>query len=242
MSELLDELRGGLIVSVQAWPGSALDDPHVIAAMARAAQEGDAVAVRVQGVANLRAVRARVQVPIVGLIKRDYPGYEPYITPTLDEVAAIAETGADIVAFDATARARPGSTRLGGIVEAIHGAGRLAMADCATLEEGRTAAALGADLVATTLCGYTAETAGTPLPALDLVAALRAVRGDGGARTDTTFVVCEGGVHSPCQVRAALDAGADAVVVGTAITNVDWLVREFAGSTDTARNRYRYRP
>lgn len=230
---LLHELRGGLIVSVQAWPGSALDDPHVIAAMARAAQEGDAVAVRVQGIANLRAVRARVQLPIVGLIKREYPGFEPYITPTTEEVTVIAEAGADVIAFDATARPRPGGAQLEALVEAVHAAGRLAMADCATLEEGRTAATLGADVVATTLCGYTAETAGTPLPALQLVAALRQACGD------TTFVVCEGGVHSPGQVRGALDAGADAVVVGSAITNVDWLVREFAGSTDMARNRYR---
>src|SRR5262249_32875787 len=155
----------------QAWPGSALDDPHVIAAMARAAQEGDAVAVRVQGVANLRAVRKRVQVPIVGLIKREYPGYEPYITPTVDEVIAVADAGADIVAFDATARERPAGTQLEAVIEAIHAAGRLAMADCATLEEGRTAALLGADVVATTLCGYTTETSGTPLPALELVAA-----------------------------------------------------------------------
>lgn len=234
MDSLLEELRGGLIVSVQAWPGSALDDPHVIAAMARAAQEGDAVAVRIQGVANLRAVRARVEVPIVGLVKREYPGFEPYITPTLEEVTAIAEAGADLIAFDATARPRPAGTQLEALIDAVHAAGKLAMADCATLEEGRTAAALGADVVATTLCGYTADTAGTPLPALSLVSALRHARGDASA-----FVVCEGGVHSPDQLRAALHAGADAVVVGTAITNVDWLVREFAGSTDTARNRYR---
>jgi N-acylglucosamine-6-phosphate 2-epimerase len=230
---LLDELRGGLIVSVQAWPGSALDDPHVIAAMARAAQEGDAVAVRVQGAENLAAVRQRVQLPIVGLVKREYPGYEPHITATLADVAVVTAAGAEIVAFDATARPHPSGTGLQALVEAIHAAGRLAMADCATLEEGRTAAGLGADMVATTLCGYTAATVGTPLPALDLVADLRGTLGDGA------FVVCEGGVHSPDQLRAALDAGADAVVVGTAITNVDWLVREFAGSTDIARNRYR---
>ncbi len=233
-SELLDELRGGLIVSVQAWPGSALDDPHVIAAMARAAQEGDAVAVRVQGVANLRAVRARVQVPIVGLIKREYPGFDPYITPTVEEVTAVVEAGADLIAFDATSRPRPAGTQVEALIDAVHAAGRLAMADCATAEEGRTAARLGADVLATTLCGYTADTAGTALPALELVAALRQAHSDGGA-----FIVCEGGVHSPEQLRTALDAGADAVVVGTAITNVDWLVREFAGSTNTARNRYR---
>jgi len=89
MSDLLGRLRGGLIVSVQAWKGSALDDPHVIAAMARAAKDGGAVAVRVQGVECLRAVRARIDLPIVGLIKREYAGFAPYITPTLEEVAAI---------------------------------------------------------------------------------------------------------------------------------------------------------
>ena len=230
---LLDELRGGLIVSVQAWPGSAMDDPHVIAAMARAAQEGGAVAVRVQGVANLAAVRERVQVPVIGLIKREYAGYEPYITPTLREVTEVLETGAEIVALDATARSHPGGAAFEALIGAVHARGRLAMADCATLEEGRAAALLGCDVIATTLCGYTAETRGRKLPALDVVAALRQSVGDGG------FVVCEGGVHRPEELRAALEAGADAVVVGTAITNVDWLVREFAGSTDTARNRPR---
>ena len=84
---LLDALRGGLIVSVQAWRGSAIDDPQIIAAMSRCAQEGGAVAVRIEGEANLRAVRARVALPMIGLIKREYPGFEPYITPSLAEVA-----------------------------------------------------------------------------------------------------------------------------------------------------------
>lgn len=227
---LLEALRGGLIVSVQAWEGSALDDPHVIAAMARAAQEGGAVAVRIAGVEHLRAVRARVDLPVIGLIKRRYPGFEPYITPTAREVEAVVGTGAEIVAFDATGRARPDGNTVRATIEAIHRARRLAMADCATAADAATARSAGADVVATTLCGYTEQTAGHILPALDLVAALR-------ERRDTTFVVCEGGVQRPDQVRQALDAGADAVVVGTAITNVDWLVREFAGSAQITRNR-----
>ena len=228
MSDLLGRLRGGLIVSVQAWKGSALDDPHVIAAMARAAQDGGAVAVRVQGVECLRAVRARIDLPIVGLIKREYAGFAPYITPTLEEVAAIVAAGAEIVAFDATARPRAGATSVAGIIAAIQAAGCTAMADCATAADALCAQGLGAEIVATTLCGYTAETAGHPLPALDFVRELSEL---------DAFVVCEGGVHRPDQVRAALDAGADAVVVGTAITNVDWLVQRFAGSADGVRNR-----
>jgi N-acylglucosamine-6-phosphate 2-epimerase len=227
----LDALRGGLIVSVQAWQGSAIDRPAFIAAMARAAQEGGAVAVRVQGVANLEAVRAEVEVPVVGLIKRTYPGFAPYITPTPDEVSAILACGVDIVAFDATQRARPNGCTVGRLVDAIHAAGRTALADCATMEDALVARSSGADILATTLCGYTKETAGHPLPAVDLVAALR------GRIGEAAFIACEGGVQRPEQLRAALDAGADAVVVGTAITNVDWLVREFAGSAHRARNR-----
>jgi N-acylglucosamine-6-phosphate 2-epimerase len=217
---LLETLRGGLIVSVQAWPHSALDEPHVIAAMARAAQEGGAVAVRVAGVEHLRAVRARVQLPVVGLIKRRYPGFAPYITPALADVRAVLATGAEIVAFDATLRPHPDG-EIDGLVDAIHAAGRIALADCATVADARAAQATGAEAVATTLCGYTEETEGCRLPALDLVREL------GGP---DVFCICEGGVRTPDHVRAALAAGADAVVVGTAITNVDWLVREFAGA------------
>lgn len=223
MTALLDALRDGLIVSVQAWRGSALDDPHLIAAMARAAQDGGAVAVRVEGTANLAAVRRRVALPIVGLVKREYPGFEPYITPTLDEVAGVIAAEAEIVAFDATPRPRPDGSSLADAVFAIHAAGRLALADCATIEDAAAAAVAGADALATTLCGYTKETAGRKIPAFELTAAIAKLR---------RFTICEGGIREPQEVRAALEAGADAVVVGTAITNVDWLVREFAGATD----------
>ena len=219
----LDGLRGGLIVSVQAWRGSALDDPRIIASMSRAAEESGAVAVRIEGVANLAAVRSRVELPIVGLIKREYAGYEPYITPTLVEVGDVVAGGAEIVAFDATPRRRPDGSGVGDLVAEIHARGRLALADCATAADGVAALACGADILATTLCGYTPETAGCSLPALDLVREFAAL---------ACFTVCEGGVRSPDELRAALDAGADAVCVGSAITNVDWLVREFAGAAD----------
>jgi N-acylglucosamine-6-phosphate 2-epimerase len=216
-----DALRGGLIVSVQAWPGSAIDDPHVIGAMARAAQDGGAVAVRVQGEANLRAVRRRVELPIVGLVKREYPGFETYITPTLADVADVIAAQAEIIAVDATARPRPDGSSLEDVVMVARAARRAVMADCSSIEDAQRALAVGVDAIATTLCGYTTQTKDRALPALDLVAAMARLGG---------FTICEGGMHHPAEVRAALDAGADAVVVGTAITNTDWLVREFAGA------------
>lgn len=218
---ILESLRGGLIVSVQARAGSAIDDPYVLAAMALAAQRNGARGVRMQGAANLRAARARLEVPIIGIIKREYAGYAPYITPSLEEVREVAESGAEIIAFDATDRPRPGGATLGSLVRAIHERGCLAMADCSVPADAERARAAGADIVATTLAGYTPDTAGMVLPALGMV---KDIAGRGG------FVICEGGVARPEQLAAAIAAGADAVVVGTAITNVDFLVGEFAAA------------
>ena len=231
MSRVLERIRGGLIVSVQAQAGSALDDPNVLAAIAKAAEDGGAVGVRIQGVGNLRAARKRVCVPIVGLIKRSYAGFEPYITPTMREARAVISTGAEIVAFDATWRPHPSEGH--GLEEAVaqmHAAGVLTMADCAQERDAESAFAAGVDIIATTLCGYTAETAGTPLPALDLV---RKLTGAG------RFVVCEGGVHSPAQARAAIEAGASAVVVGTAITNIEWVTRGYVEAVGTPQRSSR---
>ena len=215
----LERLRGGLIVSVQAWSGSPIDDPLVLAAMADAAERNGAAGVRMQGVANLCAARARVKLPMIGIIKTEYEGFAPYITPTLREVREIVACGAEIVAFDATARTRPEGATIEALIGAIRDAGCIAMADCADAGDGLAALAAGAEIVATTLCGYTDETKGAALPALGLVAEL--------AELDA-FVICEGGIARPEAVAAAFEAGADAVVVGSAITNIDWLVGEFA--------------
>ncbi len=224
--KVLEQLRGGLIVSAQARAGSAIDDPAVLTAMAAAAQANGAAGVRMQGTANLVAARARMNVPMIGIIKHDYVGFEPYITPTVSDVRAVAATGVEIVAFDATARLRPGGETVEVLVDAILRAGCIAMADCSNAADAICAAAAGAQIVATTLCGYTSETRGTTLPALALVREL--------AELDA-FVICEGGIHQPDGVSAAFEAGADAVVVGTAITNTDWLVGEFVARTPKRR-------
>jgi N-acylglucosamine-6-phosphate 2-epimerase len=223
VSPLLDHLRGGLIVSVQANEDSLLNEPATIALLARVAQANGAVAVRIEGEQRIRAVRSAVDIPIIGLIKRRYEGFEPYITSTREEIDAVVRAGAEIVAFDATDRLRFQGAEPEALISAIHAHQRLAMADCALLEEGVRAAQAGADLLGTTLAGYTPPTQGRTLPDLALLTSLTARH---------PFVVCEGGVAHPSQVRAALRAGAAAVVVGTAITNIDDLVRRFAAHTD----------
>jgi N-acylglucosamine-6-phosphate 2-epimerase len=222
---VLGALRGGLIVSVQAEAGSPLNTPETLALLGRTAVANGAVGLRVEGLTRMAAVRRATTVPVVGIVKRSYPGFEPYITASEREIAEVVAAGATIVAFDATARPRPDGRDVAAVVAAIHARGALAMADCATADDVRRAAGAGAEIVGTTLCGYTAQTRGTTLPALDVVRACAA----SGA-----FAICEGGVASPEDVRAAFAAGAAAVVVGTALTNVDVLVRRFASATPRA--------
>jgi N-acylglucosamine-6-phosphate 2-epimerase len=228
MNGVLERLRGGLVVSVQAYADSLLNTPETIALLARVAVQNGAAGVRVEGAVRIAAVRAAVDVPIVGIVKREHAGYEPYITSTLAEIGEAARAGADVVAFDATGRARADGSTVAALAGEAHRHRVLAMADCAALEDLEPALAARADLVATTLAGYTAQTRGRSLPALELVAAFAARH---------PFAVCEGGIAIPPDASAAFAAGAAAVVVGTAITNVDALVRRFAGATPRAAGK-----
>jgi N-acylglucosamine-6-phosphate 2-epimerase len=222
----LADLRGGLIVSVQADASSPLNTPEAIALLCRVAVINGAVAVRVEGLERIAAAVRAVAVPVIGIVKRAYDGFAPYITASERELAEVAAAGAAIVAFDATGRPRPDGRSVGDVVAAIHARGQLAMADCSIDEDVRAAAHAGADIVATTLCGYTDATRHLTLPALELTRVCAA-----GGR----FAICEGGVASADDVAAAFAAGADAVVAGTALTNVDVLVRRFAAAAPRSR-------
>lgn len=217
----VERFAGGLIVSVQAAADSLLNTPETIALLARVAERNGAAGVRIEGLERIAAVRRAVRIPIIGIIKRSYPGFEPYITATRREVSEVAAAGADVIAFDATLRERPDGTSVAALVAAITSYGALAMADCADAADARAATAAGAAIVASTLCGYTRATRGTSLPALELVRAIRELG---------VFTVCEGGVAEPADVELAFAAGARAVVVGTAITNVDALVGRFVNA------------
>jgi N-acylglucosamine-6-phosphate 2-epimerase len=223
---ILGRLRGGLIVSVQPEEGSVLNTPPTVALLARCAVANGAAGVRIEGGERIAAVRAVLDVPIVGLVKRRYPGFDPYISPTEHELDEIVAAGAEVVAFDATARPRPGGLDVAAMVAAILRRGAIPMADCATAAEIAAAAQAGAAIVATTLCGYTDDTRGTPLPAIDLLPA---------ARASGAFVIAEGGIGTPDDLRRAFAAGAGAVVVGTAISDVDALVRGFAQAAPARR-------
>lgn len=218
--DALDAVRGRLIVSCQAAEGEPLRGPEHMAAMAMTVLGGGASAVRLEGPDDVAAVRARTDAPIIGLWK--IGGTPVYITPTLAAVRAVAEAGADIVAVDGTGRERPDASTLTDVVELVHGTyDRLVMADVATLAEGVAAAAAGADVVSTTLSGYT----GGPVPDgpdLDLVEQL--------ADALEIPVVAEGRISSPEEVAEALRRGAWAVVVGGAITRPGQITARFAAA------------
>lgn len=203
------EIDGGLIVSCQPVPGSPLDTPAIVAAMALAAEQAGAVALRIEGVENLRATRAQVTVPIIGILKRDLEDSTVRITPFLEDVDALALAGADIIAIDGTQRARP--VAIEALLARIHQHNKLAMTDCSCVEDGLFCQRLGAEIIGTTMSGYTA--AHTPdEPDLALVQALHAA----GCR-----VIAEGRYNTPAQAAEAMRQGAWAVTVGSAITRLE---------------------
>ncbi|MGF2949231.1 N-acetylmannosamine-6-phosphate 2-epimerase [Microbacterium alcoholitolerans] len=218
-------LAGGLIVSCQAYPGEAMRDPNTMAQVARAALVGGAAGIRVQGIGDIRAV-SDLPVPIVGLWKDG--DSDVFITPTLQHATAVADAGADIVAIDGTRRMRPDGLTLAETIAGLRAhCDALIMADCGSLEDAIAAEAAGADIIGTTLSGYTGERMSTDGPDLELIALV--------AEACAKPVVAEGRIHTPAQAAAAREAGAFAVCVGTAITHpstiTSWFVGALAEST-----------
>src|SRR5579864_3129465 len=150
-SNAIKGIQGRIVVSCQAGPDSPLNAPHFIAALAQSAERGGAGGFRVDGPANINAVRAVTTLPILGINKITRPGFEVFITPTYADAKATVEAGASVVALDGTGRPRPGGEKLGDIIERLHTESNVpVMADVSTTDEGLQAIELGADLVATT--------------------------------------------------------------------------------------------
>ena len=219
----LQAAPSGLIVSVQAPEGSPLRDPEVIAAMAEASLRNGATGVRLESPEHIGAVRRRCpEALIVGLWKRTFAGSSVYITPGWNEINAVWAAGADVIALDATDRPRPDGQDLGALItRARDELGAPLMADVDSVANGLRAAQLGCQWVGTTLFGYTEDTDELRPPAWELLPLLRRDLPTG------VSLICEGGITSANQARQAMDLGADAVVVGTAITGIDLQVAAY---------------
>ena len=216
----LQRIRGGLVVSCQAYPGEPMRHPMIMAAVAEAVLAGGAVGIRAQGLDDLARIRARTGAPLIGLLKIDGSGV--FVTPTVAAVVQVAEAGADIVALDGTTRERPDGRQLTESIAAIHAAGRLVMADCGSLADAEASVAAGADCVGTTLAGYTPSRPATDGPDLDLLAELVGKIG--------VPVIAEGRIGTPAEAAACLAAGAYAVVVGSAITHPTRITQSFVAA------------
>ena len=216
-------LNKGLIVSVQAPWGSPMRDPDVIASMAEASLRNGAVGVRLESPEHIGAVRRRCpEALIIGLWKCTFPDSSVYITPGWSEIQAVWSAGADVIALDATERVRPGGQLLADLIQRARQELKAPlMADVDSVQNGLTAAALGCEWIGTTLYGYTETTSDRTPPGLELLPDLRR------ALEPSVRLICEGGIASPGAAQDALNAGADNVVVGTAITGIDLQVAAY---------------
>lgn len=221
--ELLTQIKGNLIVSCQALKGEPLylGNDTIMPYMARAAEQAGACAIRTNGVMDVVAIRKEVELPIIGLIKHSFPGYGPFITPTMKEIDQLVEAKADVIAFDCTLRKRVDGKAINDFIKEVKEKypTMLFMADIATYEEGMNAYHAGMDFISTTLSGYTDDTLDRPIPDFELVEKLAC---DAGIP-----VIAEGRVHYPHEAKEMLERGAFAVVVGGAITRPLEITKRF---------------
>ncbi|MCK3654456.1 N-acetylmannosamine-6-phosphate 2-epimerase [Pasteurellaceae bacterium Macca] len=214
--QILSQIQHGLIASCQPVDNGPMDSPEIVAAMAKASVIGGAKGLRIEGIENLKAVRKVVDVPIVGIVKRDLNDSPVRITPFLQDIDDLYHAGADIIAFDGTDRPRP--VAIAECVKRIQELGAMSMADCSNLAEGLYCQELGVDLIGSTMSGYT----GGEIPAEPDVQLVRDLVAKG------CKVMAEGRYNTPELSALAIENGAFAVTVGSALTRLEHIVSWFA--------------
>ena len=223
--EVLAAIKNGLIASCQPVDDGPMDKPEIVAAMAQASVAGGAAGLRIEGVDNLKATRPLVNIPIIGIVKRDLPDSPVRITPFLQDIEELAAAGADIIAIDGTDRVRP--VDIESAVKKIRELGCLSMADCSNLAEGLYCQKLGADIIGSTMSGYTGGPVQTE-PDYQLVKDLKAAG---------CYVMAEGRYNTPELAKTAIEIGADSVTVGSALTRLEHIVSWFADAVKSAKKQ-----
>lgn len=222
---IINRLEHKVVVSVQAMPSEPLYLEKCMVAMMKSVIKGGAGALRVAGARDVKNAKHLFEVPVIGLTKPDIipKNWQEivYITPTLKEVISLVDAGADVIAFDGTMRQREGGCTLAEIIKYIRINKRTSMADISTVEEGINAAKLGADILSTTLSGYTLESKGVSQTEPDFKLLEELVK-----ETDKP-VVLEGRIWEPWQVDKAFELGAHCVVIGSAITRPQLITKRF---------------
>ena len=224
MNDKVENLKGKLIVSCQALPHEPLHSSFIMGRMALAAKEGGAAGIRANTKEDIAEIQAQVDLPIIGIVKRDYEDSKVYITPTMKEIEELMEVKPEIIALDATVDLKPGGKTLDGFYREIRAAypEQLLMADCSTVEEALHADELGFDFIGTTLVGYTEQSRGLKIEADDF-AIIRQIVAKARHR-----VIAEGNINTPEKAMRVIELGAFSVVVGSIITRPQLITKSFA--------------
>lgn len=223
ISMVLDQIKGKVVVSCQALPEEPLHSSYIMSRMAVAAKQGGAAGIRAQSVEDINAIMEVCDLPMIGIIKRNYPDSDVYITASMKELEELLTTKCQIIALDATDRPRPNGEKTEDLVARIHEAGRLAMADCSTYEECAKAQEIGFDIISTTLCGYTPYSKKVDGPNFELLKKC--------VDTLTVPVIAEGKINTPEDLRRVYEeCGVFSAVVGGAITRPQQITARFVGA------------
>lgn len=223
MNEKVEALKGKLIVSCQALENETLHSSFIMGRMALAAKEGGAMGIRANTKEDIKEIQANVDLPIIGIVKRNYEGSSVYITPTMKEVDELMEVGPEIIAVDATGALRPGNVTLDDFFYSIKEKypNQLLMADCSTIDEAVHADELGFDFIGTTMVGYTDQSKNDKIEANDFEI-LRVIHSKVKNR-----IIAEGNINTPEKIKRVIELGAFCVVVGSAITRPQLITKNF---------------
>ena len=226
MNERVEQLKGKLIVSCQALPHEPLHSSFIMGRMALAAKMGGAYGIRANTKEDIQEIQSQVDLPIIGIVKRDYDDSCIYITPTMKEIEELMEVKPEIIAMDATISKRPGGKSLDEFFREVKERypEQLFMADCSTVEEALHADELGFDFIGTTMVGYTEQSKGDRIEENDFEILRKIV-----AQVKNR-VIAEGNINTPAKLKRVLELGAFCAVVGSAITRPQLITKSFANA------------
>ena len=214
---IINSFKKSLIASCQPIPKGPLDTPAFVLASAKASIVGGAKALRIEGFKNLKIIKKNIKIPVIGIKKRNLKNFPVIITPLLSDVERLSMLGAEIIAFDATLRNRPVSTEK--LISKIHSCKKIAMADCSNLRDAINAIESGADILSTTLSGYTGNKLPPKNPDFKLLSQL--------IKKFKIPIIAEGRFNTPFFYKKAINCGAHAVVVGTALNRIELITKSF---------------
>ena len=220
----VEQLKGKLIVSCQALPHEPLHSSFIMGRMALAAKEGGAFGIRANTKEDIREIQSQVDLPVIGIVKRDYEDSKVYITPTMKEIDELMEVKPEIIALDATGALRPGGVSLDDFFHQIKEKypDQLLMADCSTVEEALHADKLGFDFIGTTMVGYTEQSKNDRIEDNDFEIIKQIV-----AKAKNR-VIAEGNINTPEKAKRVVELGVFSVVVGSIITRPQLITKSFA--------------